>query len=182
MSLTEQEIESKLAEFVPWLHRLAKQFPVLNEDDLVQEALLAIWKELTKYKGVHTLDSVIKNRAKWTMLDLVQGKSTWTAHKSPSKYQRKYTDTATSDFFDLAAPDDIENAEFRAYRKEITDTMSNFLTDKQKTYMVMEHVHCFRRKDIVGMLGYYPYNIISETTKQKMRDSLNHLESMVKSG
>jgi RNA polymerase sigma factor (sigma-70 family) len=185
LSFTDSEIDAILAQYEPWARWKARQFPKFPAEDLVQEALIAMWKELKKYdpdKGI-PVDYIMKRRCSWRMMDIVAGKP-WT---SSDPYYRhtglKFTATPmeemSSQIRDPSAEQAFDSAEFSAHAGEIADAL-NGLTPRQREYAVVRLMYGFKQSEIIEHFGYEAHGLLTKKHKDQLRESLSHLESLVK--
>lgn len=170
-TLSEIEIEKILAGYEPWLHFTAQQkYPSFPEDDMVQEAMISMWKELQKYDSSSVpLDAILKKRALWRMSSIAKAKALRTIELE-----------SALDMEDYSAASLLENAEFKSHRQEIVDILNEYLTFKQKLFMAAKYVYRCNSLELHELFGYNPHKPIGEKTQQKMQKSLEHLESMVR--
>lgn len=192
-----------LASYIPWLHWKAKGFPAFPEDDLVQEALVAMWKELVKRPDdcPIPMDYVMKRRATWKMQDIAKGKP-WLQEKD----YKRHTGLRHSPVFmsPLSDPDGMidytspleraavlhghsqlrdsayEAAEFSMYRDEIWEAINTEFTPRQAEYMAVRYVSNAKNSEIVEHFGYEAHALVTKKHKEKLQQSLAHLESLVK--
>lgn len=185
MSFTDSEIDDILAKYEPWVRRKARQFPKFPAEDLVQEALIAMWKELKKYdfeKGI-PVDYIMKRRCSWRMMDIVSGKP-WTSsdphyRHAGVRFNPYSVGELPNNSEDLAAAQAFESVEFSAHAKDIADALRR-LTDRQKEYAVVRLMYGFKQSEIIGRFGYEAHGLLTRRHKDELRKSLSHLESLVK--
>lgn len=171
-TLSDIEIEKILVGYEPWLHSTAqKKYPSFPEDDMVQEAMISMWKELQKYDSdsVPVLDVIMRKRALWRMSSIAKAKSPHTVELE-----------SASDLEDYSAATFMDNAEFKSHRQEIVDILNEYLTFKQKLFMAAKYVYGCNTPELHELFGYIPHRPIGERTRKKMQKSLEHLESMVR--
>jgi RNA polymerase sigma factor (sigma-70 family) len=183
--LSETEIDSLLVSYRGLFYSFAKKYNSFPADDLVQEAMVAVWKELKKYDGVLPVDMVIKKRAKWRMAAIACGQSNWTSEfRSTSNYRQHYhvfpVDPQDIIEEDQEAAKQLEDVEYTAHRDDIVRAMQVSLTPKQQKYLVMKKMVQHSVKDLKEEFGYVPDNLLSEVSRDRLRSELSHLESMVK--
>ena len=183
--LSDSEIESLLASYRGMFYHIAKKYGNFPADDLVQEAMVAVWKELKRYDGEYPLDLIIKKRAAWRMAAIVCGQSNWTSEfRRSSNYSQSYTvtpvDPSTLVVEDVTALQRMEDVEYSAHRDDIVRAIRKSLTPKQQKYLVMKKMVQNSVKDLKKEFGYVPDNILSEVRRDRLRSELAHLESMVK--
>lgn len=183
--LSDTEIDSLLVSYRGLFYSFAKKYSSFPADDLVQEAMVAVWKELKKYDDALPLDMVIKKRAKWRMAAIACGQSNWTSEfRRPSNYRQPYqvfpVDPQDITEEDLAAAQKLEDVEYTAHRDDIVKAMQTSLTPKQQKYLVMKKMVQHSVKDLKEEFGYVPDNLMSDVSRDRLRSELAHLESMVK--
>ena len=185
MSFTDSEIDAMLAQYEPWARWKAKQFPGFPAEDLVQEALIAMWKELKKYnpdKGI-PVDYIMKRRCVWRMMDIVSGKP-WTSAEpyyrhSGLKFPTLSLDESFNGVVDVSATGAMESVEISAHAQDIADALKN-LTPRQQEYAVVRLMYGFKQSEIVERFGYEAHGLLTKEHKDMLRKSLSHLESLVK--
>ncbi len=184
MALSNQEISDVLEKYTPWVRVKAKSYAssVYPEDDLVQEALLAMWKELIKYDDSKPpLDFVMKRRAQWRMLDLVGGRP-WTTGESLYRDPGLiHTPIPLEEIFETSHNilEDTSSIDFTMYREDILNALKQ-LTPKQREYAVVRYMYGYKESEIVEYFGYEAHALVKERHREQLRASLSHLESMVK--
>jgi RNA polymerase sigma factor (sigma-70 family) len=184
LNFTDFEIDAILAKYEPWARWKAKQFPKFPAEDLVQEALLAMWKELKKYdpdKGI-PLDYIMKRRCSWRMMDIVSGKP-WTSDQpyyrhTGLKFATSSLDETFNGVEDSYAEDAFISSEFSYHHKDIVDALKN-LTPRQREYAVVRFMYGFKQSEIIDYFGYEAHGLLTKNHKDKLRKSLSHLESLV---
>jgi RNA polymerase sigma factor (sigma-70 family) len=187
VALSSQEISETLEEYTPWVRRKALQFSSSNfpTDDLVQEALLAMWKELIKYdESKPPLDYIMKRRATWRMQDMVGGRP-WTTGESTYRdkgliHTPQPAGDLTEEYYSLDnSVESYTDVDFTIYRDDIVDAL-NKLTPKQREYAVVRYMYGYKHSEIIEHFGYEAHALVQEIHKEKLRKSLAHLESLVK--
>lgn len=184
MSFTDSEIDAILAQYEPWARWKAKQFPKFPAEDLVQEALIAMWKELKKYdpcKGI-PIDYIMKRRCSWRMMDIASGKP-WTSSNPYYRHIGLKFDPipiggTSSDFKDTSAEQAFDSVEFSAHSKDIARALKG-LTSRQREYAVVRLMYGFKQSEIVEHFGYEAHGLLTKKHKDELRKSLSHLESLV---
>lgn len=196
MKYTENEIADTLAEYSPWVRYKAKQFPSFPADDLAQEALLAMWKELIKYEigSKIPIDYIMKRRATWRMLDIVSGRP-WTSYKdykrhtglihNPVVMSPLRSENASSGENDRdtqleratleSARCVYDEVEYTLYYDDIVDALKEHLTPRQQEYLLVLAYGGSTREHF----GYDAHTMITKKHKEKLQRSLAHLEEMV---
>lgn len=185
LSFTDTEIDAILARYEPWVRWKAKQFPKFPLEDLVQEALIAMWKELKKYdasKGI-PLDYIMKRRCSWRMMDIASGKP-WTSDQPYYRHAGlKFNTSSLEDTFngieDYAAEAAFNEVDFAVHREDIAKALGD-LTDRQREYAVVRLMYGFKQSEIVDHFGYEAHGLLTKKHKDKLRKSLSHLESLVR--
>ena len=184
MSFTDAEIDAILAQYEPWVRWKAKQFPKFPAEDLVQEALIAMWKELKKYdpeKGI-PVDYIMKRRCSWRMMDIVSGKP-WTSDQPYYRHTGlKFDASSLEDVFngveDNSSEEAFRSVEFSAHAKDIAAAL-NKLTERQREYAVVRLMYGFKQSEIIDYFGYEAHGLLTKKHKAELRKSLSHLESLV---
>lgn len=184
MSFTDSEIDAILAQYEPWVRWKAKQFSKFPAEDLVQEALIAMWKELKRYdpaKGI-PLDYIMKRRCSWRMMDIASGKP-WTSDQPYYRHTGlKFTASSLDEVFngieDTYAEDSFRAAEFSAHTEDIVKALKG-LTERQREYAVVRLMYGFKQSEIVDYFGYEAHGLLTKKHKDQLRKSLAHLESLV---
>jgi RNA polymerase sigma factor (sigma-70 family) len=185
LSFTDSEIDAILAQYEPWARWKAKQFPKFPADDLVQEALIAMWKELKKYdpsKGI-PVDFIMKRRCSWRMMDIVSGKP-WTSsdpyyRHTGLKFDPLLMEEMPVNAKDVAAEQAFNSVEYSAYSEDITSALKA-LRPRQREYAVVRLMYGFKQSEIIDHFGYEAHGLFTKRHKEQLRKSLSHLESMVK--
>lgn len=182
--LSDSEIEELISSYRGVMYSIAKKYHGFPADDLVQEAMISVWKELKKYDGVLPVDLIIKKRASWRMAAITCGQANWTSEfRSSSNYRKVYHVYPNSEevlpVTDEYASRRMEDVEFTAHRDDIVKAVNKSLTPKQQKYLTMKKMYQYSGKDLKEEFGYVPDNLLSESCKEKLRTELAHLESMV---
>lgn len=185
MSFTDSEIDAILAQYEPWARWKAKQFPKFPAEDLVQEALIAMWRELKKYdpsKGI-PVDYIMKRRCSWRMMDIASGKP-WTSsdpyyRHTGLKFSALPMEEMSSQVRDDSAERAYDEVEFHAHAKDISNALKE-LTPRQQEYAVVRLMYGFKQSEIVDHFGYEAHGLLTKKHKDSLRKSLAHLESLVK--
>jgi RNA polymerase sigma factor (sigma-70 family) len=185
VQLSDFDINQILSRSTGLLQSLARRYPGYPEDDLVQEALIAVWKELKKFNTDNeiSVDTIVRNRAAWKMADIVTKDSPWTTgSKKMSRYNKKYSVVSVSpeNMEHVSIPGSIalSDIEYSIYRKDIERAIST-LTDRQREYLSMKYLQGCSISDLKTAFGYDPHNLMSNKVRVKLRENLRHLESMV---
>lgn len=185
MQLSDAEIDQILSSNTGLFHQLAKNHPELPEEDLVQEAMIAVWKELKKYDSSKNcaVSTIVHRRAAWKMLDIAVRKYPWTsAHKKTSRYTKTYyvNSMSNEDLPETEYSESIfKDVEFSTCAKDIKLAISDSLTPKQQRYIAMRFYEGRSNSEIKEEFGYVPWNMLGADIKGKLRCRLGHLESMV---
>jgi RNA polymerase sigma factor (sigma-70 family) len=185
--LSDNEIEALLGSYRGLFYSFAKKYSSFPADDLVQEAMVAVWKELQRYDGALPLDMVIKKRAKWRMAAIACGQAGWISEHRRSRQATsdgsyvtlEPRDPSLLSVEDTTATQRMDDAEFTAYRHDIVSAMQNSLTPKQRKYLAMKKMADYSVRELAAEFGYAPYNIFSPASQVRLRKELSHLESMV---
>jgi hypothetical protein len=174
LNYTEDEIAEMLSKYSPWVRNKARQFPSFPEDDLVQEALLAMWKELVKYKmgSKIPIDFIMKRRATWRMLDIVSGRP-WTSYKNYKRHAGLRLTTVPLDA-DECAIGSLEIDDCYLYRQEVRDVLASTFSIEQRKYVVLKYMYDFKNPELKELAGSKPHAI-----EKKLRTSMAHLKDLV---
>jgi RNA polymerase sigma factor (sigma-70 family) len=190
LSFTDSEIDAILAQYEPWVRRKAKQFPKFPAEDLVQEALIAMWKELKKFDPSKNipLDYIMKRRCSWRMMDIVSGKP-WTSNEPYYRHtglksndtvslDEPYSQGAYDQARDFSAERAFEDVDFSYHFKDIKGAL-NGLTSRQREYAVVRLMYGFKQSEIIDHFGYEAHGLFTNKHKDQLRNDLSHLESLV---
>lgn len=183
MAFTDSEVEEILSRNKPWLYAKARQFPVLPADDLVQEALIAMWKELKSFNRDVPVDVHLRRRAYWKMLDLAGGRP-WTTCEPYNKTRIKEVPCALGEIDKYDIVDDstisaMDRVEYSTCRSDIDRVFTEILTPKQAKYLTLKYIDQKNSTELTEAFGYEPHSIIVKSTKTKLKTAMAHLEDMV---
>jgi RNA polymerase sigma factor (sigma-70 family) len=173
LKLSDLEIETILAEYEGYVWSIARKYqPGSLRPDLVQEALIAMWKELKKWDSTTSppVVAVMKRRASWTI-------STAAAKEAKRKEVSVAYLGEDSEPLHMSGYS-MDSAEFSAHRSDLVNSLKS-LTFKQQKYLTAKYLLDYSKADIISQFGYYPHNLWNQRVKERVRKSLEHLEDLV---